>query len=165
VTRWEAWLNFAGFALVGASGVAYGMMKYFLPAADPYSRLSSPWEPWALKLHVLAAPFLVFGLGLLLRRHALARLASGQRTGRRTGIALILVAAPVALSGYLIQVLTGEEARRLLGWSHALLGLLFLVAFAAHPRRAGEAIALEQERVEGQGLNETRREQNGACRP
>jgi hypothetical protein len=138
VTRWEAWWNHGAFVLAGASGIAYGIVKYFVPAADAYSRLSSPWQPALLKLHILAAPLLVLGFGLLLRRHALARLANGQREGRRTGAVMVWIAAPVILSGYFVQALTGEIARRWVGWSHALLGLLFVVAYAAHPRGSGD---------------------------
>ena len=78
--RWEAWVNHAGSALVGLSGLVYGVLKYFVASPDPDSRLSHPWQPAVLALHVLAAPVAVFGLGLLFRRHALVKL-----TSRRAG--------------------------------------------------------------------------------
>ncbi|MGH9364854.1 MAG: hypothetical protein ACRD1B_06260, partial [Thermoanaerobaculia bacterium] len=92
-----------------------------------------PWQPAVLAAHVLAAPVAVFGLGLLFRRHALARLSEGEPARRPTGIAMTLLAIPLALSGYLLQTLTGDAARRWTGWGHAALGLVFAAGYALHP--------------------------------
>ena len=134
--RWEAWVNHAGLSLTALSGLVYGAIKYFLANPDPDSRLSHPWQPTILTVHVLVAPLAVFGLGLLFRRHALARIAMGDREGRRTGIWMTWLAVPLALSGYVLQALTGDAARRWTGWLHAGAGLLFAAAYAAHPRRS-----------------------------
>jgi len=124
--------------LVGASGILYGVMKYFLRPLDPDSPVNHPWQPWVLDAHVLAAPLFVFALGLIFRRHAMARIRNGEQVGRRTGIGLVAIVAPVILSGYVLQALTGDSARRWTGWSHTALGLLFALAYALHPRRKGE---------------------------
>ncbi|HEV2064760.1 MAG TPA: hypothetical protein VGS00_09465 [Thermoanaerobaculia bacterium] len=151
--RWEVWVNHAGWSLVALSGVAYGVLKHFVTSPDPDSRLSHPWQPALLAVHVLAAPVAVFGLGLLFRSHALARIAAGEREGRRTGVSMTRLAVPLALSGYLLQALTGDAARRWTGWLHAGAGLLFAAAYAAHPRRsrlpddAAEASAEAEDRV------------------
>jgi hypothetical protein len=134
--RWEAWTNHLGWGLTAASGVFYGILKYFVAGADPDSRLSHPWQPTLLALHVLAAPVAMFGLGLLFRRHALVRLFAGEREGRRSGGSMTWLALPLALSGYLVQALTGEAAHRWTGWFHAALGLLFAAAYLVHPRRS-----------------------------
>ena len=131
--RWEAWINHAGWSLVALSGLAYGVLKYFLVRPDPDSRLPHPWQPAVLAVHVLAAPVAVFGLGLLFRRHALARLSAGEPARRPTGIAMTLLAIPLALSGYALQALTGDAARRWTGWGHAALGLVFAAGYALHP--------------------------------
>jgi hypothetical protein len=137
VKRWEAWTNHAGWLLAAASGLLYGYFKYFAPAADPDSRLAHPLQPTVLALHVLAAPVAVFGLGLVFRRHALARLRMGERQGRRTGAWMAALAIPLAVSGYVLQVVTGDAARRWTGWGHAAAGLLFAAAYAVHPRQSG----------------------------
>jgi hypothetical protein len=129
---WEAWTIRIGFGLVSASGVVYGAMKYFLTGSNPDSRLGHPWQPGVLAAHVLAAPVAVFALGLLLRGHALAQLARGEREGRGTGLALTLVGMPLVFSGYLVQVFTGEAVRKGTGWLHAALGLVFALAFFLH---------------------------------
>jgi hypothetical protein len=130
--RWESWVNRIGVALTAASGIVYGVMKYFLAGANPDSRLGHPWQSWILAAHVLAAPVAVFGLGLLWRSHALGRLQLGERLGRRSGLAILRVAPPLVLSGYLIQVLSGDGTRKATGWLHAALGVAFALAFILH---------------------------------
>jgi hypothetical protein len=134
--RWEAWTNHVGIALVGGSGVVYGLMKYVLSGSEPDSRLGHPMQPAVAKLHILAAPIAVFGLGLLFRRHALARLFGGEVEGRRSGSLMTWLFVPLCFSGYLVQAITGEAARRWTGWTHAAVGLLFAAAYAFHPRRS-----------------------------
>ena len=131
--RWEAWVNHIGWSLVAASGLAYGWLKYFAAGSDPDSRLAHPWQPAVLALHVLAAPAAVFGLGLVFRRHALTRLSAGEPEGRRTGSVMTWLAVPLALSGYVVQTLTGDAARRWTGWAHAALGLVYAVGYVIHP--------------------------------
>ena len=131
--RWEAWVNHLGWSLTALSGLVYGVLKYFMTNPDPDSRLSHPWQPAVLALHVLAAPVAVFGLGLLFRRHALAQLSSGEPERRRTGTAMTLLAIPLVLSGYVVQVMTGDAARRWTGWTHAALGLVYAIGYAIHP--------------------------------
>ena len=131
--RWEAWVNHAGWGLVSLSGLVYGWLKYFAANPDPDSRLAHPWQPAVLAVHVLAAPFAVFALGVVLRRHALARLSSGEADRRKTGLTMTLLAVPVILSGYVLPVLTGDAARRWTGWAHAGIGLVYAVGYALHP--------------------------------
>jgi len=130
--RWESWINRIGVALAGASGIVYGVMKYFLAGNNPDSRLGHPWQPAVLAAHLLAAPVAVFGLGLLWRSHALNRLQLGEREGRRSGLAILRVAPPLVFSGYLVQVLTGDLLRKATGWLHAALGAAFALAFVLH---------------------------------
>ena len=132
--RWEAWTNHVGWAVVAVSGLLYGVLKYFVTGSDPDSRLATPWQPSVLAVHLLAAPVAVFGLGLLFRRHALARWMTGERLGRRTGSLMLWLAIPLGLTGYAVSVLTGESARHWTGWIHSAMGLLFAAAYALHPR-------------------------------
>jgi hypothetical protein len=140
--RWEAWINHAGWALVSATGIFYGVLKYFTHNPDPDSRLGHPWQPAVLAAHLLVAPAAVFALGLLFRRHALARWKRRDREGRRTGGILLLFASALVVSGYLLPVLTGAAARRWTGWVHAGIGLIVAAAYALHPK-ASQAAADE----------------------
>ena len=130
--RWAVVLNHLACTLVGLSGVVYGVMKYFTTASDPDSRVGHPLQQPMLKVHVLAAPFLVFALGLVFSGHALARLKGGVEPGRTSGSGLLGLATPLILTGALIQVLTGDAARRWTGWFHAALGVVYVLAYAAH---------------------------------
>lgn len=133
--RWEAWWNHGALVAVSLSGLVYGVFKYFVSSPDPDSRVGHPLQIAMLKAHVLAAPLAVFGLGLLLRRHALTRLRLGETEGRRTGVVLFWLAAPLVVTGYLVQVLVSTGAVHAAGWSHAGLGAIFLLGYAFHPKR------------------------------
>lgn len=130
--RWAVLLNHLACAFVSLSGLAYGFMKYFMAGSDPDSRVGHPWQQPMLKLHVLAAPFLVFALGLIFSGHALTRLKGGEDPGRASGAGLLVLAAPLVLTGPLIQVLTGEAARHWSGWAHAALGVVYVLAYVGH---------------------------------
>jgi membrane protein YdbS with pleckstrin-like domain len=132
VKRWALLLNHLACALLGLSGIAYGVMKYFVAAADPDSRVGHPWQQPMLKLHVLTAPFLVFALGLVFSGHALKRLQEGEDPGRTSGAGLLFLAAPLVLTGPLIQAFTGDAARQWAGWIHAALGAVYVLAYVAH---------------------------------
>jgi len=140
VKRWVARLIHVGWGLTAASGVLYGVLKYFVRGSDPDSRLAAPWQPAVLAAHVLAAPVAVFALGLIFRKHVLVRLLVRQREGRPTGSLLTWSAFPLTLSGYLLLVFTGGGARRWTGWIHAGIGLLFAAGYALHPRGSGSPI-------------------------
>jgi len=132
VTVWEARFNHAAALAATATGVLYGVLKYAVPVRDPDSNMAVPWQPDVLKAHVVLAPLLVFGLGLIFRRHAIARLRAGEREGRRSGFLLLAFAAPVVFSGYAIQILTGGTATKVVGWGHAAAGGLFGALWLAH---------------------------------
>jgi hypothetical protein len=130
--RWELFLLHASAIAIAISGVVYGFMKYVMTGSDPDSPLGHPWQPGVLKAHVLAAPFLVFAFGLVARGHALPKWKSGETTGKRSGISLLGLIAPLVLSGYAVQVFTGDSLRKEMGWIHAALGAVYILAYAAH---------------------------------
>ncbi len=130
--RWAVLFNHLAIAAVGLSGLAYGIMKYVMAGSDPDSRVGNPWQQPMLKAHVLTAPFLIFALGLVFSSHALARLRAGDDPGRVSGAGLLAVAAPLVLTGPLIQVLTGDAARQWTGWIHAALGVVYGFAYVGH---------------------------------
>ncbi len=129
---WASRLNHLACALVGLSGLVYGAMKYFMAGSDPDSRVGHPWQQPMLKIHVLTAPLLIFALGLVFSGHAIARLRAGEDPGRASGSGLLALAAPLVLTGPLVQVLTGDAARRWTGWIHAALGVVYVLAYTAH---------------------------------
>lgn len=130
--RWELFLLHASALAITISGLVYGIMKYVMTGSDPDSPLGHPWQPGALKAHVLAAPFLVFALGLIARGHALPKWRSGETSGKTSGLCLLGLVAPLVLSGYAVQVLTGEALRKGTGWGHTAIGAVFAAAYVLH---------------------------------
>ncbi len=127
-------LHHTATALVGLSGVLYGWMKFMLPEPDdPFTLVRHPLQPWALDLHVLAAPLFLLALGVILREHVLARLADPQRRrGRRSGLLAALLLVPMIASGYLLQTATIEWWRMALLVTHLTSGVLFLGIYLVH---------------------------------
>ena len=94
-----------------------------------------------MKAHILVAPFAFFGVGLLLRRHALARVAQRRaRTAGATGVAMLWLFLPLALTGYLIQVLVGPGRARADGLDARRPGRSSSCSrYAFHPKRRAAA--------------------------
>jgi hypothetical protein len=134
LSRWEVRLLHAANLLVGATGLLYGWLRYF---AEPVDELSAvhPWQPAVQHLHLLAAPLLVFALGLFWRAHALAGLRLGTSERRRTGSGLLVAAAPMVASGYLLQTAVEPSWRRAWIVLHVAASLLWLALSALHQLR------------------------------
>ncbi len=119
--------------LTAVTGIAFLVMKYGMTSDDPFSVINHPWQPHMLALHLLVAPLLIFSLGLIMRDHILGWLRDDRmRRGRASGILTTLLAAPMIVSGYLMQILTDPGPRRWLAWVHIVTGLLFTAVFLAH---------------------------------
>jgi hypothetical protein len=132
MNRLERWSVVAGSFLVTFTGVVYGWMKYLLRSDDPFAVINHPWQPAVLKLHILAAPVLVFGLGLIAVRHVLAHWLAGVPHARRTGVTAALTVLPMVLTGYLIQAAAEAAWLTVAVWTHVVTGLVYGAAFAAH---------------------------------
>ena len=139
MTRGEAWTLHAASALVGATGLVYGWMRYLAEPADEFAVVNHPWQPELQHLHVLGAPLLVFGAGLIWRRHVWARVRGGFRPRRPTGLALFALLLPMVASGYLVQTAAAAGWRTAWAWVHGVTSVLWLAAYALHllsPREA-----------------------------
>lgn len=129
VERWS--LHLSALA-VGLSGVGYGWLKYFHQRSGEFGPEPFPLQGWLRHGHVLAAPVLVFTLGVLVRGHVLPALKAGSREGRSTGLGAALALAPMIMSGYGIQVCVDPVWHAALAWIHGLSSAGFLLAYAAH---------------------------------
>lgn len=132
MNRLERWSVVIGSFLVTVTGLAYGWMKYLLRSDDPFAVINHPWQPAVLKLHILAAPVLVFGVGLIAVRHVLAHWLAGVSHARRTGVTAAVTVLPMVLSGYLIQAAAEATWLSIAVWTHVVTGLVYGAAFAAH---------------------------------
>jgi hypothetical protein len=131
------------FAAVAITGAIFAFMKYFMKTDDPFAVANHPWQPYLLDVHVVFAPLLAFGLGLIFSNHVLPGLRSGNGPGRNSGYVAILTVAPMILSGYLMQVVTHEQIQFAMRLTHWVSSGVFTLAYLGHqlPRKASAAVA------------------------
>ena len=133
MSRALAWFVHVAVALVAITGVIYGWMRYCATPADPFAVVNHAWQPQVHVAHVLAAPLCLFAVALMWRDHAWARVRSGFRKRRRTGLALTLSLVPMAASGYLLQVSVDETWRRVWIVLHVTSSLVWVLVYPWHP--------------------------------
>ena len=142
MSRTTAWILHAAVTVMAMTGGWLIWIVYF--AADPAETelemlaVQSPWQPWLVVVHVVAAPVLVFFVGLIWFSHVWGRIKLGLEGRRAGGQVLAWVFVPLVLTGYLFQVVEAETGRRALGWAHAAAGVVFAVTYLVHVRRGGE---------------------------
>lgn len=127
-------LHVANLAVCG-SGLVYAWMRFLVEPTDEWAVVNHPWQPHVQHLHVLAAPMLVFAVGLIWSSHIIEKARNG-RTNRIAGVGLIAVFVPMAASGYLLQVAVDPGWRGTWMWVHLGSSLLWVVVFLAHQARA-----------------------------
>ena len=136
---WQRRLLWVTTAVLTLSGLAYAAMRYLMRADDPYSAYNHPLQPWALDLHVLAAPWLLLAIGWFWGSHVLPMLRRNAAS-RPSGLALIGIALVMTVSGYLLQVSAAAALRTAAAWLHGIAGCAFFLLLAGHSlfsRQAG----------------------------
>ena len=129
---WERRGLHATAAAAALTGGVYGWFRYFGQRAGDFGPEPSRWQGTWQHAHVLAAPLLLLMLGVALRGHLMLKLRAGGREGRRTGLALGLLIAPMVLAGFGIQVATDERWRLALAWVHGLSASIFTLGYLIH---------------------------------
>lgn len=127
--RWSLWIT---AALTTGSGLVYLWLKYFVESSDPWAVISHPFQPLALKTHILVSPLFVFVLGAIVVKHAIVHLREGSTGRGPSGLSLLFLVLPMLLSGYVIQVVTGETAARVLALIHIGTSIGFIGALVWH---------------------------------
>ena len=79
-----------------------------------------------------SAPLLVFASGLIFQRHILARVRSGFRPRRPTGLLLASLLVPMIASGYLLQTSSTETWRTVWIAVHLATSVLWIAGYAIH---------------------------------
>ncbi|HET7039393.1 MAG TPA: hypothetical protein VFH97_05865 [Gemmatimonadales bacterium] len=139
MTPFERWSIRITTALVTLTGLVYAWMKYLLEPAEPWAAINHPLQPLVLKAHILAAPLLVFALGMIVTRHVWRHIRERVGTGRRSGWSLVLTAATMTASGYLIQAVTHEGWLHWLAMAHLATGTVFAASILLHQAAAARA--------------------------
>lgn len=118
----------AGLTLTGG---VFAWMKYAMKSSDPFAVVNHPWQPHMMTAHVLIAPLAVFALGWTFANHIWPAFTGGA-PNRASGIAATLLIIPMVMSGYLMQVTTGDALRKAFAISHWISVTLFVVAYVVH---------------------------------
>lgn len=157
MTRLQAWLLHLSVLALTATGAAYAWMRYGMESNDPFAVANHPWQPHMLHVHVLAAPIAVFALGLVFSTHIWSKLAGGVKARRWSGLGGLWLLAPMILSGYLMQVVTGETTLLVVKIIHWVSAGLFAALYVGHQvARTTSTLPLSRPRKE---------ERNGELRP
>lgn len=134
MTPLERWSLHLTALLTAATGLLDGGLRWFGQRMGEFGPEPHPLLGLAQHLHVLAAPALVFTLGVLVRGHLWPRLRGGP-AGRGTGLAVAFFMAPMVGSGYAVQVAVDPAWRTAFSWTHGISAGLFLLAYAGHALR------------------------------
>lgn len=132
MTRLEAWFLHVATLLVGGGGLIYVWMRYFVRPDDPFAVVNHPWQPAVQHLHVLAAPLLVFAIGLIWKAHVWPGVRLRVAARRGSGLALFATAAPMIASGYLLQTATVPSWRKAWLAIHLVASALWLGGYVVH---------------------------------
>lgn len=119
-------------AAAALTGGVYGWFRYFGQRMGDFGPEPSPWQGTWQHLHVVAAPLLLFMLGVVIRGHFFLKVRNRQREGRRTGWALGLLILPMVLSGFGIQVVTDNRWHVALAWVHGITASVFVLSYLLH---------------------------------
>jgi len=129
---WEQWVFNALHGIVCVTGVVYFCMKYAMATTDPFTVINHSWQPAMLALHLLAAPVFIAFFGMLFRSHTLRQLASPNAGNRRSGWMSLISFSAMALSGYLLQVMSSPAWLTVVVWAHILSSVIFVAGYSVH---------------------------------
>lgn len=151
------WFTFAGFALLGATGV-YLAGVTAMNWLRPETLYTTPFTFWMFIAHggiglVGVLPFMIFGIC-----HYLTSRSRPNRKAVKLGLwvfalGVIIIVTGVALFQFegMPQLPTGTASRSVVYWLHILVPLVCIAAYIGH-RKAGPRIKWEYGKIWGVGV-------------
>jgi hypothetical protein len=130
--RWENLTLHLGALLTGGTGIVYAVMRYLMEPADQWAVVNHPLQPLFQHLHLLSAPLLLFGLGLMWTLHLVAGWNSRKPRKSYTGSIIFILMILMVFSGYLIQVTTTQALLRVWVVLHVVSSVVWLLGYVAH---------------------------------
>ena len=121
---------YAMFLLLLGSGLLWLGFHYFVIAKTDFGDAHHPLETWWLKLHGLAAMLALIGFGSLMPGHI--RNAWQHRKNRGSGGTMAAVMVLLALTGYFLYYVGGEELRHFTSIAHWAIGLALVPLLILH---------------------------------
>jgi len=138
--RWHRYSIYGVCVWLWATGVLWLAAHYLLRAPSAFGESVSPLEPWSMKLHGGGAMLALFFVGSLLNNHI--RRALRARRNRASGWAMIAMLGALALSGYGLYYIAGEESRPLWSTIHWIIGLGFAALLVLHVVMGRRSVAV-----------------------
>lgn len=135
MSRLELGFHHLANVLVGGTGLVYAWFRYAAEPPDPFALVHPALPAWQ-HAHVVAAPLLVFAIGLVWTGHAWLGLRLETPRRRASGVALLATAAPMVFSGVLLQVGVDPAWRRVWVAVHLAASALWLGGYLAHQLRS-----------------------------
>ncbi|MBC7414298.1 MAG: DUF4405 domain-containing protein [Herminiimonas sp.] len=128
--RWQRRAWYGVVALLVATGLAWLAAHYFLRPVSEFGAVIHPLEPWSMKLHGAAAMVSLWLAGSLLHVHIRRALAVGRNL--LAGWLMIAWLGALALTGYGLYYVAGEDSRPWWSGVHWVLGLLLPLLLLLH---------------------------------
>lgn len=123
-------LTYACFILLWVSGLLWLVFHYFMSAVSEFGVGPHPQQLWWLKLHGLAAMGALVIFGSLMPGHI--RKAWQHRKNYVSGVAMVTSMIALALTGYALYYVGGEQWRPLISIVHWLWGLAMAPLIVLH---------------------------------
>lgn len=117
-------------ALLTLSGVAWLAAHFFLRPVSAFGVSVNPLEPWSMKLHGGAAMVAFWLVGSMLHLHIRRGLAL--RRNLIAGWSMLVVLTVLAVTGYALYYIAGEDSRPLWSTLHWIIGLLLAPLVLLH---------------------------------
>ncbi len=132
MSRTTARFTHGATACAGITGLVYAYLRYFTEPADEFALVNHPAEPLIKNLHIVLSPLALIAFGLLIGSHIAPRLRSKQTRGRRSGLILLALMLPMAISGYVLQIGSDPTLRQAALWGHLLTSAVWLGTYLMH---------------------------------
>lgn len=125
------WFLLTFLALL-VTGIGFLYFRDFAPRPDAFSVISSPWQPWLIKFHILVAPIFVFWVGWISIAHTVNRLKRKMKRGRKTGLLNVGLLGVSILTGYFVQIITHEQMVQIVSNIHVYLSIFCFIMVLVH---------------------------------
>lgn len=140
LARWQVRLLTGSGSVLWITGAAWLALHFFGQRQGEFGPETNPAEPWMMRLHGAALIAALLGAGGLLVAHVWRGWL--YRSQRLHGLALLIAASVLILTGYGLYYASDEWGRPVISVVHWALGLATLPLFLWHylsGRRLGRA--------------------------
>ncbi len=120
--------------LFSATGLFYGILKYFFKIETEFGLMNHPLQVWGLNTHLISAFIGLFAFGVLFQFHVLKKLKNNEMRRRKSGLGLMIFLLLATSSGYLIQVHINDFFHQGMLFTHMTTSALFMILCPWHLR-------------------------------